>query len=468
MKAVIYARISKDEQSKYSISEQVQRCQKEMEDAGHQIVDIFIDEGFSSKTMKRPALQKMLSQIKSKRFDIICVWNSDRLTRTTLDGLTMVTTMFKPAGIEFASVTEDIDTSTPDGMMMFTIRLSMAQREREKIAERVVMGQIGRAKKGLRNTSSRPYGYDLGENLSLTINEREAEVVRKIFTCYLKGYGKNKIAGLLNNDNIPTLEGSIWRERSVGDIIKNITYTGATHFKPKNGERIVVPNAHEPIISIEEFEQVLKLNERKQEESMSQSSYDFPFSTILKCAVCGRSYHGKKNARGVRFYRCSGKYRQDPCFASDIAEKKIANILFQQIKVDLLEGFQEPRQSVDKDTNKEKKKIERKLEESAQRRRNWSYAMGDGKMPYEDYSKLMEEENKRVAEYEKQLTELSKEQPQQHVTSMKEVAKRFLDINENWDKWSYDYRKEVMQKLFKRIVIAKIQDKWEVLGYETT
>ena len=115
MKAAIYSRISAAEQSKYSISEQIELCQKKMIDDGHEVVDIFVDEGYSSKTMNRPALKAMLSQIKAKKFDIICVWNSDRLTRTTLDGLTMVTTMFRPNGIEFVSFTEDIEAGDFDG-----------------------------------------------------------------------------------------------------------------------------------------------------------------------------------------------------------------------------------------------------------------------------------------------------------------------------------------------------------------
>ena len=469
MRAVIYARISKDEQSKYSISEQVQLCQKMMENDGHEIVDIFIDEGYSSKTMRRPALQKLLSQIKSKRFDIICVWNSDRLTRTTMDGLIMVTTMFKPAGIEFASVTEDIDTSTPDGMMMLTIRLSLAQREREKIAERSLMGQIGRAKQGKRTSSSRPYGYDVGEDLILTVNEREAEIVQKIFSWYLKGFGKNKIAGLLNRENIPSPGGSIWRERNVGDILQNITYTGSTHYKPRQAaksEQIVVPNMHEAIISNDMFEQVKNIAARKVEDLMSQSSYDFPFSTILKCAVCGRSYHGKKNARGARFYRCSGKYRQDPCFASDIGENKLTALLFAKIKLVLDNGYPLTQPTVDKDASKERKKIEKKLAESSIRRRNWSYAMGDGKMPYEDYARLMDEENKRISEWESQLAQLGEATEKAPVKSRKEFVKQLLELTENWADWDHDYRKEVIQKLFKRIVIAKIRGEWNIIAFE--
>src|SRR5690242_20651217 len=124
----------------------------------------------------------------------------------------MVTTMFRPNGIEFVSFTEDIDTSTPDGMMMFTIRLSMAQRERERIAERSSMGQAARARKGLRNSPTRPYGYDINKDLALTVNEEEAEIVRQIFDWFLAGWGRIKIARSLNDQGIPAKGGGIWYE----------------------------------------------------------------------------------------------------------------------------------------------------------------------------------------------------------------------------------------------------------------
>ena len=195
----------------------------------------------------------MLSQIKSKKFDVICVWNSDRLTRTVLDGLIMVTNMFRPAGIEFVSYTEDIDTSTPDGMMMFTIRLSMAQRERERIAERASMGQAARARRGLRNTPTRPYGYDINADLSLTTNEEEAVIVRQVFEWFLAGWGRIKIARTLNTtgingEPIPAKGGGLWYESVITDMITNPTYIGATHYKGRNQPeeaRIIVKNMYE-------------------------------------------------------------------------------------------------------------------------------------------------------------------------------------------------------------------------------
>ena len=78
----------------------------------------------------------------------------------------------------------------------------------------------------------------------------------------------------------------------------------------------------------------------------------------------------------------------------------------------------------------------------------------------------MDEENKRVAEWEKQLSDLRQDEPKAPIRSRKEFAKRLVEIKTNWNQWDHFYRKEVIQNLFKRIVIAKVQGQWTILGYE--
>lgn len=473
MKAVVYARISRDEQSKYSIGEQVQLCQKLMEAEGHEVVDVFIDEGFSSKTMKRPALQSMLSQIKSKKFEIICVWNSDRLTRTTLDGLIMVTTMFKPSGIEFASVTEDIDTSTPDGMMMFTIRLSMAQRERERIAERSSMGQAARARKGLRNSSTRPYGYDIGKDLSLTINEEEAVTVRLVFDWFLQGWGRIKIARTLNDNGIPAKGGGLWYESVITDMLINPTYIGATHYKPKNDpeeKRIIVHNMHELIISPAAFEEVKSNLKRRKEQHMSTSSYDFPFSTVLKCGECGRSYHGKKMSfngtrNEIRIYRCSGKYRVNPCKSgSDLSELKLSRLFLAFLdRFDIeTETPNKPAEGVD--VEREIKRLAKLIEESANKRKNYARAMGAGKLEFTTFEELVDEENQKSKAWLSDLDALKAVKPSK--AKLTDVAGYINTLRKNWDKLSHEDRKYWVQKLFNVIVVKKTGREWEIVWFK--
>lgn len=475
MKAAIYARISKEEQSVYSIGEQIKQCQEYCEKEKYELVETYVDDGYSAKNLNRPQMQRMLADLKNKKFGMIVIWKLDRMTRDSLDGLSLVKNVFRPNGVEFASVTEDIDTSTPDGYMMFTIRLSMAQNEREKIAERVTLGQMSRAKSGKRNTSAKPYGYNVMEDLSLTINEDEAEIVRQIFEWYNGGYGRNKIATLLNERGIPAPRGGMWFERIIQNVISNPTYIGAVHWKRKNDpeeKRIIVRDAHEPIISDAVFELAQRVMNRRRENDMNLSSYDFAFSTIVKCGKCGRSYHGKmkftrqKEKRyTMRHYRCSGKYRQESCDASDIAETKLTKMF-----LDFLDNFQIEAENVNKpldsiDVSKEIKKLEKQLKDSAQRRKNYTRAMADGKLSYEDFSELIDEENVKSQKWQEELDKLNEYVPSSKRTR-KDVVRTIENLKRNWDRLHEQERKATIQHLFQFLVIRKIDDEWEIAAYK--
>lgn len=478
MRAVIYARISREDQSAYSLEEQVRECKSYIEKEKMELVNVYIDDGFSAKNMNRPQLTQMLADMRENKFDVFIIWRLDRLTRDTLDGLTMVNTIFKKYDVSFVSINEDIDTSTPDGYMMFTIRLSMAQNEREKIAQRVSMGQRARARSGKRNSSAKPYGYDVSEkDLSLTINEQEAPIMREIFDMYLKGYGKSKIAGILNERGIPAPRGGIWYEFIIGTLVRNRTYTGAVHWKPKGlpeSERIVVDNCHEAIVSKEDFDQAQNIIERKQNNLMSQSSYTFAFSTILKCSLCGRSYHGKlktfsdPSKKRYAYYRCSGKYREHVlCSASDISETVLLRLLFSMIAITIEKGIalNEPVASAKNvDVDKEKKRITKEMEKISSQRKEWAQKVVGGKMGDDAYIELTNTATARYKQLEKELGELPDQEPTKH--NRKEIIDSLKNLRDTWHTLPPAEQKQLAQRLFQKIIIGKDNGEWYILGFE--
>jgi site-specific DNA recombinase len=471
MRASIYPRISKEDQSAFSLEGQIEECKKYIEKEGYTLGEIYIEDGYSAKNMKRPALTRMLEDLAQKKFDIIVIWRLDRLTRSTLDGLNMVINLFRPKGVEFASVTEDIDTSTSDGMMMFTIRLSMAQNEREKIAERSSMGQKTRAKSGKRNSSAEPYGYNVGEGLQLSINEDEAYIVKQIYEWYLQGWGRIKIARTLNEKNIPAKKGGVWYEYIIGLILRNITYTGAVHWKAKDApesERVIVPGVHDAIIPMDMFKQAQTVFKRRRENDMNLSSFDFIYSTIVKCAVCGRSYHGKMKDkdRNYRYYRCSGKYLpSQKCDASDIIEAKLTNLIFAHFESkDIVIDKTKPVVKKTLDTDRERKRIEKFLNESKEMVKRWNMAFGKGKMDYDDFSKLIDDERIKVKSWEEELSNLPQDEKNASHT-YKDVADRFKRISMDWERMDNLERKSVIQNFFKAIYIGKVDKVWKIHGY---
>jgi DNA invertase Pin-like site-specific DNA recombinase len=118
---------------------------------GWTIVDEYIDVGISGTKEKRPELDRLLADAHRRRFDVVVVWRFDRFARSVSHLLRALET-FQALGIEFVSLSEQLDTSTPTGKMVFTVLGAVAELERSLIVER--------AKAGLRN--ARAKGKRLG------------------------------------------------------------------------------------------------------------------------------------------------------------------------------------------------------------------------------------------------------------------------------------------------------------------
>lgn len=116
---------------------------------GWQVVGEYVDTGVSGKKDSRPELNRFMAEAHKRRIDVVCVWKFDRFARSTSHLLRALET-FGVLGIEFCSLTEQLDTSTPAGKMVFTVLGAVAELERSLIAERVRAGLRNAIAKGKR------------------------------------------------------------------------------------------------------------------------------------------------------------------------------------------------------------------------------------------------------------------------------------------------------------------------------
>ena len=140
------------------------------------------DGGFSGGSMERPALQRLLADIRSGRVDIVVVYKVDRLTRSLADFARLVE-IFDTQGVSFVSVTQQFNTTSSMGRLTLNVLLSFAQFEREVTGERIRDKIAASKKKGMWMGGNVPLGYDVSER-TLAINPTEAETVRRIFVLY--------------------------------------------------------------------------------------------------------------------------------------------------------------------------------------------------------------------------------------------------------------------------------------------
>jgi DNA invertase Pin-like site-specific DNA recombinase len=144
--------------------------------------DMYDDGGHSGGTMERPALQRLLSDIKAGKVQIVVVYKVDRLTRSLAD-FAKIVDVLDAHGASFVSVTQQFNTTTSMGRLTLNMLLSFAQFEREIAGERIRDKIAASKKKGMWMGGNVPLGYDVKDR-KLVVNETEASTVRLIFRRY--------------------------------------------------------------------------------------------------------------------------------------------------------------------------------------------------------------------------------------------------------------------------------------------
>ena len=146
IRVAIYARVSTTNHGQ-DTAMQTRELKEYIERRGWRLVGEFVDIGISGTKEKRPELDRLMSEAYKRRFDVVCVWRFDRFARSVSHLLRALET-FKALGIDFISFSEQMDTSTPAGKMVFTVLGAVAELERSLIVERVRAGMRNARAKG--------------------------------------------------------------------------------------------------------------------------------------------------------------------------------------------------------------------------------------------------------------------------------------------------------------------------------
>jgi site-specific DNA recombinase len=314
-KVALYVRVSTTSQMEegYSIEEQKAKLESYCDIKDWHIYKVYTDGGFSGSTTERPALEQLIKDAHSKLFDTVLVYKLDRLSRSQKDTLYLIEDIFLKNNIEFVSLLENFDTSTPFGRAVIGLLSVFAQLEREQIKERMQLGKLGRAKAGksmMWAKTSYGYNYDK-ETGSMTVNEYEALAVKEIFTSYLAGMSITKLRDKIN-DEYP--KQPAWSYRTIRGILANPVYCGLNQYKGQTFQ-----GTHKAIISLDDFEQTQR-ELAKRQQTAKELSNPRPFqakymlSGLAQCGYCHAPLKvilGQKRKDGTRFkrYEC---YQRHP------------------------------------------------------------------------------------------------------------------------------------------------------------
>lgn len=157
-RVALYARVSTTNHGQ-DVGLQLDELRNVAQAKGWQVVGEFIDEGISGGKQSRPALDKMMAAVRDRQVDVVAVWRFDRFARST-QHLLAALDEFRTLGVDFISIRESVDTSTPTGKMVFTFLAAVAEFEKAIIQERVKAG-VARARAQGKRCGRPPRDIDL-------------------------------------------------------------------------------------------------------------------------------------------------------------------------------------------------------------------------------------------------------------------------------------------------------------------
>ncbi|WP_018085710.1 recombinase family protein [Desulfurispora thermophila] len=287
MRAAIYIRVSTDDQVRhgYSLSDQREACSKRAKDLGAATIMEFADEGISGAILNRPGLTSLREAVREGRVDVIVVRDPDRLSRKLSHQL-LLTEEFEKAGVKLEFIDFEWH-NTSDGRLFYAIRGAIAEYEKEKIRERTIRGKDQKAMLGGIPINFCAYGFEYNpENGQVTINEKEAAVVKDIFRWFvIEDIGYNGIAKRLNTTGIPTKKGRKWHKQVIAQIIRNPVYKGKWKYK---NYFINVP----AIVSEQLWEEAQQRAKDAKRLWSGKKRLNYLLTGIIMCGDCGNSMCG--------------------------------------------------------------------------------------------------------------------------------------------------------------------------------
>jgi site-specific DNA recombinase len=266
VRCAIYTRVSTDqglEQDFNSLDAQYDACQayiRSQAHAGWTLVRAKYDDGgFSGGNSERPALQRLLDDVRADKVQIIVVYKVDRLTRSLADFAKLVE-LFDAHNVSFVSVTQQFNTTTSMGRLTLNVLLSFAQFEREVTSERIRDKIAASKRKGLWVGGKVPLGYAVNDN-QIVVMDEDAVLVRSIFQLYLELGSLNLLMKELRKRGTRTKIQKLKSGRTIGGIpftrgplsylLRNRFFVGEVVYK---GE--VLPGSQPPILDRALFDAV--------------------------------------------------------------------------------------------------------------------------------------------------------------------------------------------------------------------
>ena len=503
----LYMRLSRedgDKEESSSVTNQREMLKRYVsEQENFFIVKEYVDDGYTGTNFDRPGFKQMIEDIEAGIIDTVITKDLSRLGRERL-GVGHYTEIYFPEhNVRYIALLDNIDTYFDAGMNdMAPFKGVINDMYVRDISKKIRSSLIERKKAGNFLGVTAPYGYqkDPNNKFHLIINEKEAEIVKRVFRLYLEGNGLTRIAQILTKDGVPvpgesrdigktrsTALYSSWKQTTIRRILDNRVYLGElVQFKRrkinyKSKRRITVPEeeryicrgTHEAIIDEESFNAVQNI--LKKNKSFKGTKHDYLFKGLLFCSECGARLNVTYSNYALKRY---GEYRYTTiCYSysrlySDICTRhsnsipELEEVLIKHIKEvckryinenlqdELINMAKKQKQLELKQINNEKRleTISKKISDIGLYIKNLYMDKVKGVVSENDYISLVadftKDRDNLIKEKEELIKIINNQKPQIDKTAkIEKLAKEFLSLEKP--------TKQLLNELIEKITISE-------------
>ena len=376
--AGIYVRLSQEDMragESLSIEHQKLILTKYVREQGWNLVDTYVDDGFSGTDFNRPSVQRLLSDAQTGRINLIICKDLSRFGRNYIEVGQYIDYIFPLHNIRFIALNDNVDTANRDSnaMEMMPVINLFNEWHASSTSKKIKAVNLANAKAGKYTCANAAYGYTKADDEKHTpiIDPEAAEVVRRIFKLRSQGMSPRAIGDQLNAENIPIPSDyrcqkkgivntkytrHLWTQVQIRQILDNPIYLGelammrVTSVSYKNhkkvrkdpSEWVVTEDTHEAIISQELWDKV-----REAEKAVSHGKRDGkgvtqPLSGMLFCPDCGYKMKAAGRKRTLKsgelirecYYNCSSYvlHGKELCSTHYISQKQIEAVIIADIR----------------------------------------------------------------------------------------------------------------------------------------
>ena len=496
-----YLRISnKEKEGGQSIEIQLERIKDAAGERRWELLDPYIDDGYSGELLARPGIDRLLDEIEQNRIEVVPITEPDRLARGDLYLQKFLEEKIKERGafVDYLSLPP---ATNEDEQLGHDVRGVVSGWERLKIKQRTMRGKLKKARSGFIVGGRAPYGFHYSAKTEQTPGgyeplEEEIHWVKEMFRWYAwEGLSVEGVTERLTKKKVPTQTGNrLWRTSTVHHILTNETYAGIAYYNrrrsvpPKNpqgstGYRRLkntsrqtrarkewIPIPVTPFIDREIWERTQQKLKRNAKESPRNTRHPYLLRGKVVCGECGLPCYGSVSRTNL-FYQCSNRHRMFPlpkrCSARSVSVPSLDSTVWQALLSALshpdiiLSQLQEVKdaEATTRDYRKEElKRVKVELEKKKRgERRLIELYKYDQEMSLEHYRESMDKTRAEIANNEKEKENLERQTLRTVNLEEIETDLKFLssDISSRLHMLSFEDKRKIIELLIEKVTVTE-------------